>query len=218
MLQNSAKSSIQWKANGGSYLKLVMLIFGLLFFFQFQGYSQNRPAVDSVISQAEMVSVDTSNYKEHSPHRATIYSMILPGLGQGYNKKYWKIPIIYTGFGVLTYFIVFNNNEYQKWREAYIYAIENPDGDVPPINDYYEKYGYSTDILRDQKDYYRRNRDLSYILTGLWYLINVLDAAVDAHLMTWNVDEDLSLRVEPEFYKPTYGFKPGGGLKLSLKF
>ena len=199
-------------------LKITLILFSLVMLFPKLSNSQNRAAADSVISNAEAVSVDTINYKMHSAHKATLYSMVLPGLGQGYNKKYWKIPIIYAGFGVFTYFIVFNNNEYKKWKEAYIYALENPDGDVPPINDYYEKYGYDPDILREQKDYYRRNRDLTYILTGLWYLINVLDAAVDAHLMTWNVDDDLSIRVEPEFYQPTYGFKPGGGLKLSLKF
>ncbi len=180
--------------------------------------SQNRPAADSVISKAEAVSVDSVNYKMHSPHKATLYSMILPGLGQGYNKKYWKIPIIYAGFGVFYYFIRFNDKEYKKWREAYYYAIENPDGNAPPINDYYEKYGYDPNILRDQKDYYRRNRDLTYILTGLWYVINVIDAAVDAHLMTWDVSEDLSIRMEPEFYQPVTGFKPGGGIKLSLTF
>lgn len=203
-----------------SYIKLkatfVVLCVGLL--LSSTGYSQNRSAADSVISNAEATAVDTSNYKMHSAHKATIYSMILPGLGQAYNKKYWKIPIIYAGFGVFTYFIIFNNNEYQEWKDAYIYALENPDGDVPPINDYYEKYGYDSNILREQKDYYRRNRDLTIILTGLWYLLNVVDAAVDAHLMTWNVDEDLSIRLEPELYQPVYGFKPGGGLKLSLKF
>lgn len=199
-------------------LKVTLALFCLIFFFPIHSNSQNRAAADSVISNAEAVSVDTGNYKMHSAHKATLYSMILPGLGQGYNKKYWKIPIIYAGFGVFTYFIIFNNNEYNEWKDAYIYAIENPDGGVPPINDYYERYGYDSNILREQKDYYRRNRDLSYILTGLWYLLNVVDAAVDAHLMTWEVDEDLSIRVEPEFYQPVYGFKPGGGIRLSLKF
>lgn len=199
-------------------MRIALILFCLLIVFPRIVNSQNRPAADSVISNAEAVTVDTVNYKMHSAHKATLYSMILPGLGQGYNKKYWKIPIIYAGFGVFAYFITFNNNEYKKWREAYIYAIENPDGDVPPINDYYEKYGYDSNILREQKDYYRRNRDLSYILAGLWYLLNVVDAAVDAHLMTWDVDEDLSIRIEPEFYQPVYGFKPGGGIRLSLKF
>lgn len=198
--------------------KITLVLFCLIILSPKLSNSQNRAAADSVISNAEAVSVDTVNYKMHSAHKATLYSMILPGLGQGYNKKYWKIPIIYAGFGVFTYFIIFNNNEYNEWNDAYIYALENPDGDVPPINDYYEKYSYNPDILRDQKDYYRRNRDLTYILTGLWYLLNVVDAAVDAHLMTWEVDEDLSIRVEPELYQPVYGFKPGGGIRLSLKF
>jgi hypothetical protein len=195
-----------------------MTLFCLFILFPFAGNSQNRPAADSVISNAEAVSVDSVNYKMHSPHKATLYSMILPGLGQTYNKKYWKIPVIYAGFGVFYYFISFNDKEYKKWREAYYYAIENPDGSDTPINDYYEKYGYDPNILRDQKDFYRRNRDLTYILAGLWYLINVVDAAVDAHLMTWEVDENLSIRVEPEFYQPMYGYKPSGGIKLSLTF
>lgn len=197
---------------------MTLVLVCLIMLFPRISIAQNRAAADSAISNAEAVSIDTANYKTHSPHKATIYSMILPGLGQGYNKKYWKIPIIYAGFGVFAYFITFNSKEYNKWNEAYIYAIENPDGDVPPINDYYEKYSYNSDILRDQKEYYRRNRDLTYILTGLWYLLNVVDAAVDAHLMTWEVDEDLSIRVEPEFYQAVYGYKPGGGLKLSLRF
>lgn len=199
-------------------LKQVIISFCLLLLFHINGYAQNRAEADTLISQAEAVSIDTTKYKEHSPHRATIYSLILPGLGQVYNKKYWKIPIIYAGFGVFAYFITFNSREYNAWNEAYIFALENPDGGVPPINDYYERYGYDPNILKSQKDYYRRNRDLTYILASLWYLLNVADAAVDAHLMTWNVDDDLSIRVEPEIYQPVYGFKPGGGLKLLLKF
>ena len=218
MLKSFNKSSFYHILFSGSSLTIAVNLFCLLLLFPTIGNSQNRPAADSLISQAEAVSVDSVNYQMHSPHKASLYSMILPGLGQGYNKKYWKIPIIYAGFGVFAYFISFNNKEYKEWNEAYVYAIENPDGDVPPINDYYEKYGYDTNILREQKDYYRRNRDLTYILAGLWYLINIVDATVDAHLMTWNVDDDLSIRVEPEFYQPVYGFKPGGGIKLSLKF
>ena len=218
MLKHSNKTSFLHILFSGFTLKIAVILFSLFVLFPLIGNSQNRPAADSVISNAEAVSVDSVNYKMHSPHKATLYSMILPGLGQAYNKKYWKIPVIYAGFGVFDYFIRFNNNEYKEWGEAYVYALENPDGSDEPINDYYEKYGYDPNILRDQKDYYRRNRDLTYILAGLWYLINVVDAAVDAHLMTWEVNEDLSIRVEPEFYQPMYGYKPSGGIKLSLKF
>jgi len=179
--------------------------------------AQNSPAGDSVLSSAEIVSVDTVSYKTHSPHKATIYSMILPGLGQAYNKKYWKIPIIYVGFGVFYYFISFNQKEYQKWRDAYYHALVN-DGSEPPVNEYEELYGSRTDILLDQKNYYRRNRDLTYIFTGIWYLLNVIDATVDAHLFTWEVDENLSLKWEPAVYEPIYGYKPNGGLKFTLSF
>ncbi|OQX76797.1 MAG: hypothetical protein B6D61_08230, partial [Bacteroidetes bacterium 4484_249] len=67
-------------------------------------------------------------------------------------------------------------------------------------------------------NYYRRNRDLTYILTGVWYLLNVVDAAVDAHLFTWEVDENLSLRIEPAVYQPLYGYRPNGGLKFTMRF
>ncbi|MCD4681876.1 MAG: hypothetical protein K8R86_01225 [Bacteroidales bacterium] len=178
---------------------------------------QNSPAGDSVLSSAEIVTVDTASYKTHSPHKATIYSLILPGLGQAYNKKYWKIPIIYGGFGVFYYFISFNHKEYIMWRDAYYHALVN-DGSEPPVNEYEELYGSRTDILLDQKNYYRRNRDLTYILTGIWYILNVLDATVDAHLFTWEVDEDLTLQWEPAVYEPVYGYKLNGGLKLTLNF
>ncbi|MEZ5196649.1 MAG: DUF5683 domain-containing protein [Bacteroidales bacterium] len=173
---------------------------------------------DSISSEVREVDADTVMRKQHSAHKASIYSMVLPGLGQAYNRKYWKIPIVYAGFGVVYYFVSFNNSEYQEWREAYNHALQNADGSEPPINEYEEKYGYDTDILKDQKDYYRRNRDLSYILGGVWYLLNIVDAAVDAHLFSWEVDEDLSLRVEPAFYQPLYGQKVNGGVKLTMHF
>ncbi len=161
---------------------------------------------------------DTVKQKIHDPTKATIYSMIIPGLGQAYNHKYWKIPIIYAGFGTLYYFISFNNTEYKKWRDAYYHSLVNQNGDEPPVNDYERLYGSRPDVLKSQKDYYRRNRDLSYILTGVWYLLNVVDATVDANLYTWNVDDNLSIRFEPTLTSPLYGYRPNGGLKLSLHF
>ncbi len=161
---------------------------------------------------------DTLSKKSHNPTRATIYSMVLPGLGQAYNRKYWKIPIVYVGFGTLYYFITSNDIEYRKWRAAYYHALENTDGTEPPVNDYERLYGADPNILKDQKNYYRRNRDLSYILTGVWYILNVVDATVDANLYTWNVDDNLSIRFEPTLTGPLYGYRPNGGLRLSLHF
>jgi hypothetical protein len=166
----------------------------------------------------KQIKTDTSFYNLHNPRKATIYSMILPGLGQTYNKKYWKIPIVYAGFGVCYYLISFNDKEYKAWREAYYHALDNTDNSEPPVNDYEEMYGDYPDIMKDQKDYYRRNRDLTYIFTGIWYLLNVVDAAVDAHLFSWEIDETLSLKFEPALTDPLYGYRPNGGIKLTLNF
>lgn len=182
-------------------------------------YSQSSDSLKTIASgtKAEAIQIDsTGYYQSHSPRKATIYSMVLPGLGQIYNKKYWKLPIVYAGFGTFLYFAISNNKEYQKYSDAYYHKLEYPDGPPLPDNEYEELY--DKDFLLDSKNYYRRNRDLSYILTGLWYLLVVVDATVDAHLYTWEVDEDLSFRFEPAFYPGINNQKPGGGLRLSLRF
>lgn len=180
--------------------------------------AQNTALADSLESTAKATAVDTASVREHSPHKATIYSMILPGLGQAYNKKYWKIPIVYAGFGVFYYLIDYNATEYNLWKDAYYHSLLDPDGLEDPVNEYEALYGDNPDFLRDRKNDARRFRDLNWILAGLWYIINVLDATVDAHLFSWNVDENLSLRVEPHVYQPVGFQKPAGGLKFSLRF
>ncbi len=148
----------------------------------------------------------------HSPHKASIYSFILPGLGQAYNKSYWKIPIVYAGFGFLTYMIISNNKEYKLYKAAYDFSPVNED-DIPP-NDYYTEY--STDQLKQGKDYYRRNLELSYILTGFWYLVNVIDASVDAHLFDFKVSDDLSIKIEPQFYHQPINNKTIPGIRVQI--
>lgn len=180
--------------------------------------AQVEITADTVQEVPEITVVDTAFKRKHSPHKATIYSMILPGLGQAYNRKYWKIPIIYAGFGVFYYLIDYNNNEYQKWKAAYNHTLLDPDNTEPPVNDYEELYGDNPDFLNSGKNTARRFRDLNYILAGLWYILNVVDATVDAHLFTWEVDEDLSLRIEPDVYPQIGSYKPGGGVKFSLRF
>ena len=180
--------------------------------------AQNTDLNDTLQATAERSEIDTTSVNVHSAHKATLYSMILPGLGQAYNKKYWKIPLIYAGFGVFYYLIDYNNTEYQLWRNAYYHTLLDPDGLEEPVNEYEELYGDNPDFLRDRKNDARRYRDLNYILAGVWYLLNIVDAAVDAHLFTWNMDENLSLRVEPHLYNPVGSYKPVGGVKFSLRF
>ena len=190
----------------------------LLVLFQ-ASFAQVELTADTIVSELNEIEED-SVYYQHSPRKATIYAMILPGLGQAYNKKYWKIPIVYAGFGTLFYFIGFNDKEYKEYRKAYLHSLTNDglpeDSKEPPINEYEELY--ETSFLLDAKNYYRRNRDLSYILTGVWYLLQMVDATVDAHLLTWEVGEDLSLDFQPVF--DPYGIKnqPVSGIKFSLRF
>jgi hypothetical protein len=151
----------------------------------------------------------------HSANKASLYSAILPGAGQAYNKKYWKIPVIYAGFGTLIYFIHSNNTEYVKFRDAYSFkAASSPDSTL--YNDYADKYPLAS--LLEGRDYYRRNRDLTYILTSVWYVLNVVDAAVDAHLFDYDISDNLSMQWQPEFYSIKGSQRPVFQLSLSFQF
>jgi len=152
--------------------------------------------------------------KEHSPKKATFYSMLLPGLGQAYNKKYWKIPIIYAGFGVMAYFISFNSTEYHKFKASYDFEPSGTDT-IPP-NDYY--YRYDKDALSRGRDDYRRNLEFTYVITGIWYILNIVDASVDAHLFNYDISEDLSLKIEPVIHQPSFFAEPKPGIKITFNF
>lgn len=141
----------------------------------------------------------------HSPTKATIYSAIVPGLGQAYNKKYWKIPIIYAGIGTSTYFFIYNSKEYQRTRHALINRL---DTDSTTIDNDFIDPRYTVALLQERKNYYRKNRDLSAVIGFLFYIANIIDADVDAHMFNFNVDENLSLFITPSviFDKPSLTF------------
>jgi hypothetical protein len=153
----------------------------------------------------------------HSAKKATIMSACLPGLGQAYNKKYWKIPVIYAGFGVLTYFMIQNGTEYRNFREAYIIAdtITNwQDSD----NSYVLRYEGNVTSLQEGRNYYRHNLELTYILSGLLYVLNIIDASVDANLYNFDVSDDLTLRFEPVSNEIYWARGPTPALTLRFKF
>ena len=146
----------------------------------------------------------------HSPTKASLMSAILPGAGQVYNKKYWKIPIIYAGFAGLGYLAVTNNSDYKIYKDAYRLRL---DGNESTLDEYVGIY--SDEDLVTLKDYYRRNRDLSYICMGLLYALNIIDASVDAHLFYFNVNDDLTMLVQPGY---SAGLNAGLSLNLSFNF
>lgn len=150
-------------------------------------------------------------FKPHPPAKAILFSAVIPGAGQFYNKKYWKIPIIYAGLGVLIYSIDFNSKNYRTFKDAY---IARTDSDIQTIDNYPR---YTEENLRSLFEYYRRNRDLSYILLGAVYVLNILDAYVDAELFHFDVGDDLSLNSTPFIMNSPQG-NTIGGLSLKISF
>jgi len=155
-----------------------------------------------------------------SPAKAAFYSAILPGLGQIYNKTYWKVPIVYGAIGTGMYFYINNTNYYNKYRDAYkrrlagfyddeFYDI-NGDGVIPGTPD------VSDDALRDAQEYYQQNRDLSLLITIGLYALNIIDANVTAHLKQFNVSDKLALKPYYEYNQIDY--TPNYGMRLSLSF
>lgn len=169
----------------------------------------NAQIIDADTVVAVTDTTDTIPEEEiHSPRKATIYSAILPGLGQAYNKKYWKIPLIYAGFGTIGYFIHWNNENYQLFRTGYKHLTD----DDPETQGYLEieavrRNNYDVDnpthynnlktALQRQQDYFRRNRDLLVISFVAFYGLNIIDASVDAHLFDFDISDDLTFNWQP---------------------
>ena len=144
-------------------------------------------------------------------------SAALPGLGQYYNGKYWKIPIIYAGFSSLVYYVIQNRYEYNRFKDAYAIKIELPEGQ---ISDNLLVETYSESDLLSQRDYYQSNLEMSYILTGIFYIVQIVDATVDAHLYDYDIDDDLSIHIVPQMLPTEEGlrFMPGLGITYKLSY
>lgn len=151
------------------------------------------------------------NGKPHSPKRATIMSAALPGLGQVYNGKWWKVPIIYGGFAGLTYMAVSNHNDMVRFKEAFLLRID----DNPDTVDEFAGI-YSDANLQQLKTTSQRNRDLSFIIMGILYVLNIIDANVDGHLKDFDVSDDLSMRVRPMMQQTMPGLLPAPSIGLTL--
>ncbi len=168
---------------------------------------------DLAIGDTLTVSTE-STVRLHSPKRAAIYSAILPGLGQLYNRKWWKLPIVYGGFAFFGITAQQNQVLYKDFKAAYEHKVL--DDGTDPVNEY--EAGLTPEQLLYGKRSYRRDRDYMIILSSLWYVLNIVDASVDANLFYWEVDDDLSLRLEPDFKYYSYSPLPAAGLSLKIKF
>lgn len=180
------------------YIAIILLICTVTI-----GKGQNTSTPDNSLQTGEELP------KIHSPHKAAIYSALIPGLGQIYNKKYWKLPIIYGATGIFIYAFDFNNTEYNKYKTAY---TKMSNGEITTFEGYSDK----ATLLRI-RDSYLRNRDLNVIVLAAIYMLNIVDATVDAHLFDYKISDDLSLNVQPTV-KRTYANQSTLGVSLSFSF
>jgi hypothetical protein len=150
--------------------------------------------------------------QSHSPKKAAIMSAVLPGLGQAYNKKYWKIPIIYAGLGTLGYLIKYNSVRYSFYRRAYLAKID----DEPSTVDEYPFV--SENGLLQRLNQHRRTRDLLVVGAALFYALNIIDASVDAHLFEFDISDNLSFHIEPIIFSNMFITSTYSGFRIKLNF
>jgi hypothetical protein len=183
-------------------LYLYIALFTFLFGNQFS-YSQQIS--DGLVAKE---GIQKAQINPLAPSKAAFYSAIVPGLGQAYNKKYWKIPLVYGAMGTSLYFYITNNKKYHKYRDAYKRRLEG-------YNDDPFQYLDDSRLIQAQR-FYQRNRDLSMLVTIGFYVLNIVDANVDAHLLQFNVNDNLSF--QPELYQNDMNNKTHLGLSLNYKF
>lgn len=163
---------------------------------------------------------DEDTVKVHSIKKAAIFSAVLPGAGQVYNhiampkgkkKAYWKVPLVYVGLGATAYFAFKNNSDQKALKQEYNNRVD--------LNLYGEEYiSYdNTGILQLYQQKVNR-RDLFFLGLGLVYLLQVADAAVEAHFVKFDISEDLSMKVRPAFIPLSYGSLGTVGISLQLNF
>ncbi len=194
-------------------LGLVLLFF--LCSFQILAQEQSVPDSTAILSDSVMVKKGKKYYtiesyaERFNPRKALFYALILPGAGQVYNRKYWKVPLVYGGFIGLIAVVKFYNDLEIKYSNELYTTIST--GLTTSIQ------GHTTDQLRTIVDVARRQRDYFTIFTGIFYLLQMVDAHVDAHLKEFDINPRLKARIEPSVQK-NYYTGTALGLSLTLKF
>lgn len=191
-----------------------LLILFLLLFLSASLQAQNDDEDDGdkpVIVEGlkvEKIDIVRDSINPLSPAKAAFYSAVLPGLGQAYNKKYWKIPIVYAALGTGIYIYIDNTKKYNIYRDAYKRRLAGFTDD--------DFQGFSDDALIRAQNSLRRDKELAMLITVGIYALNIIDANVDAHLLQYNVDENLALK--PHFKMNELDATTNLGLTLNFNF
>lgn len=178
---------------------------------------------EGIVIQDSML-VERKPINPLAPSKAAFYSAVLPGLGQVYNKRYWKVPIVYAVIGTGIYAYLYNDDLYDRFRTAFkrrqagfnddeFWDRRNPDDGIIPLEP-----DLSTAALEDGQERYQRDRDLSLLVTIAMYALNIVDANVDAHLKQFNIDDDLSFDMRPYLDVDPISNNPSYGMAFVIKF
>lgn len=199
---------------------------------------EKNKEVDSTSTQTNIDSVKTNlkdkgvvidskkikkrrNINPLAPSKAAFYSAVLPGLGQIYNKRYWKVPIVYAAIGTGIYSYKYNNDLYDRFRVAFKRRqagflddeFYNPNGENGNTN-----ANFSDTVLQNKQEDFQEARDLSLVITIALYILNIVDANVDAHLQQFNVSDDLSVDFKPFLNVDPINNNPNYGMGLTINF
>jgi Family of unknown function (DUF5683) len=175
-------------------MKYALALFFFVAMATGSAFSQiSQDSVRAIMPAPDIGTPDTvlieSYAKRFNPAKASLYAAVLPGLGQIYNKKYWKLPLVYGGFAGIGYGLNFYQNLYQDYKNQLFYILEN--------NVDMSQEGFTEDQLRPAIDRARRQRDFMIIVMGGMYILQIIDAHVDAHLKEFDLNPNLQVKVRP---------------------
>jgi hypothetical protein len=192
---------------------LLLCLFSALYSFS----QKDKDSTSIALDQNPLIENETLTKKAIDPLRpskAAFYSAILPGLGQVYNKRYWKVPIVWGAIGAGVYFYVNNDQQFDRYRDAYKRRLAGfKDDEFYGPND--SPFISDDGLIRAQQQF-RRNKEISILVTLGLYALNIIDANVDAHLLQFNVDQNLSL--SPHYQYNEMENTSDIGVTLNFKF
>jgi hypothetical protein len=197
-------------------MRFIFVLVGVLC-FTLHSQAQDAPkdstttVVDSIYVKKDGEIVPIESYaKKYDPHKAILLSAVLPGAGQFYNRKYWKIPLVYGGFASLLAVVIFEQKLEVKYRAEYFSIVGLPTGTTSAS-------GYTIDQLKNIVNQTRRQRDYFTIFTAMFYMLQMVDAHVDAHLKEFDLNPKLQVKVDPVMQ---YDILTGrsAGVALTFKF
>lgn len=219
MKQTISPSGVVDLKDRGKRKILLGIFYAMLFMSICTGYearAQDSLVVerDTIIEEGPDTVAIRSYAKRYSPRKAILYAAILPGLGQIYNKKYWKLPLVYGGFYAIGYAINYYNDFHTEYKGHLFYNLENGRGGE---NDENIETGLTTGQLRTIVDKARRERDFMIILMGGMYILQMVDAHVDAHLKEFDLNPRLQVSIEPTIDENAWTGRTTG-LALVIRF